>query len=88
MRRDPLLQPAGEPLPFGAGQDARDDVEGDDALLGLVLAVDRKGDADAAEEELGLQAPVREALRAGGIDPALEDAITGAAGPIGAGSFR
>ncbi len=53
-RPHPLLEAAGKALPLGAGQDARNDVEGDDALFGLVLAVDGEGDADAAEEQLGL----------------------------------
>ena len=73
MARTRCSSPRGEPLPFGAGQHPRDDVEGDDALLGLVLAVDREGDADPAEQELRLEPAVREAFRAGGVDPALEE---------------
>jgi hypothetical protein len=43
--RDPLGQPAFEHLPLGARDDARDQVEGEDALNALFLPVDREGDA-------------------------------------------
>ena len=51
---DALLEAALQRLPFGRRQDARNDVEGDQPLLRLGIAVDRKGDADAAEEQLRL----------------------------------
>ena len=41
-------------LPFLRRDDARDDVEGDQALLRLGVAVDRKGDADAPEQQFRL----------------------------------
>ena len=43
-------------LPLGRGEDARDDVKGDETLLRLGVAIDRKGNADAAEEMLGFTA--------------------------------
>ena len=52
-RPHPLLEPGREPLPFGGGEDARDDVERDDPLGRLLLAIDGEGDAEAAEGGLG-----------------------------------
>ena len=59
-RLDALLQPFAEPVPFAGRQDARNDVERDQPLLGVGLAIDREGDADPAEQQLGLAAPVVE----------------------------
>ncbi len=49
-RLDALFEALGELAPFLAGDDPRHDVERDDPLLGIVLAVDGEGDADAAEQ--------------------------------------
>ena len=46
---DALFEAALQRLPFLGRDDARDDVEGNEALLRLGIAVDRKGDADAPE---------------------------------------
>ncbi len=59
-RLDALLQPAAQGVPFLRRQDARDDVERDQPLLGVGLAIDREGDADAAEQQLGFLAAVVE----------------------------
>src|SRR5215217_3488646 len=53
-RVDALLQTALDRLPFGPGEDARDDIERDQPFLRLDVAVNRKGDADAAEQQFGL----------------------------------
>ena len=53
---DALLEAAPHDVPFLGGDDARNDVERDQALLRLGVAIDRKGDADAAEQELRLAA--------------------------------
>ena len=53
---DALFEAALQDLPFCRRDDARDDVEGDETFLRLGVAVDRKRDADAAEEQLGLTA--------------------------------
>ena len=74
-RRDALLQPALEERPFGLGQHPRDDVERDQPLGRLVVAVDREGDADAAEEQLGLAAAGVEELRRRGIEPFLQGRV-------------
>ena len=55
-RAHALLDAGGEAAPFGRAQDARDDVEGDEALGGRVVAVDGEGDAGAAEQRLGVLA--------------------------------
>ena len=55
-RAHALLDAGGEAAPLGGAQDARDDVEGDEALGGRVVAVDGEGDAGAAEQRLGVLA--------------------------------
>ena len=67
----PFLQ---EP-PFRARHDARDDIERDQPLLRVGLAVDREGDADAAEDQLGLAAAVVEHVGRHIVEPARELAI-------------
>ncbi len=56
-RLHPLHQPFGQAGPFGCGEDARHDIEGDDPLCGFFLAIDGKGDAELAEGGLGLLLP-------------------------------
>ena len=68
-RLDPLLEPALQSLPFGRGEDARNDVERDQALLRLGVAVDRKGNADAPKEVLGLAAAEIEHVRGNFAQP-------------------
>ena len=58
-RRDALDQPSLHRRPFGLPKDTRDDVERNQPLGGVGIAIDRKGDADAAEEQLGLPPPRR-----------------------------
>ncbi|MGY4416648.1 hypothetical protein ACVWW4_008384 [Bradyrhizobium sp. LB7.1] len=48
-RAHPLLQAFLEQRPFLAGHDPRDHVKGDQALRGFGVAIDREGNADAAE---------------------------------------
>ena len=52
-RPHPLLEPGREPRPFARGEDARDDVERDDPLGRLLVAIDGEGDAEAAEGGFG-----------------------------------
>ena len=61
--------------PFGFRQHPRDDVERDQALGGFVVAVDREGDADAPEQQLGLAAAGVEMLRGRRVEPGLELAV-------------
>ena len=73
--------PAGEPPPFGRRDDARDDVEGDQPLGGVLAAVDGERDAGAAEHRLRLeQLPLQivELLRA---EP-LGDGLVGHTHPV------
>src|SRR4029077_1899720 len=44
---DALFEPSAHDVPFGGGKDARQNVERDEALLRVRLAVHRKRDADA-----------------------------------------
>ncbi len=79
QRAHALAQAGLELAPFGRRDDARDDIERNQPLgaaaLFVLLAVDRKGDADAAEDEVGLRALV--AHRVGALlgQPALEFAV-------------
>ena len=58
--RDALRQAALHVAPLGRRDDARDQVERDQALgaraIGVLRAIDREGDADAAEDHLGFLA--------------------------------
>ncbi len=53
-RLHPLLDAGCKAPPLRRRQDARDDVEGNEALCGLIAAVDGEGDAEAAEDGFGL----------------------------------
>ena len=55
-RRDALDQPRLQPRPFGPRDHPRDDVERDQPLGRVLVAVDAEGDADAAKHEFGLRA--------------------------------
>ena len=49
-RDDPLLDALGQLAPFAAGNDARDEVEGDELFGGVRVSVDREGDAGLSED--------------------------------------
>ena len=49
-----LFDPGRQPAPFGGGENARHDIEGDQPFRGLFGAIDRKGDALPAEQSFGL----------------------------------
>ena len=55
-RADALAQARGELAPLVRRQHPRDDVERDQPLVAVLLAVDREGDADAVEQAVGLGA--------------------------------
>ena len=71
-RLDALLEAAPHDVPFLGRDDARDDVERDQALLRLGVAIDRKGDADAAEQELRLAPAVIEHVGRDLAEPVLQ----------------
>ncbi len=73
--RDPLRQPALQESPFRLGDHPGDDVERDQPLDRFVVAVDREGDADPAEQQLGLAAAGVEVLRRRRVQPRLELAV-------------
>ena len=54
QRLHPLLDAGRQPPPFGAGNDAGHDVEGDQPLGRFGLAIDGEGDAGLAEHPLGI----------------------------------
>ena len=71
MAAHALLEPAPDQVPFRRGQDAREDVERDQPLGRIGVAVDREGDADAPEQELGLAPAVVEHVRRNAAEPSL-----------------
>src|SRR4051812_30606692 len=57
---DALLEACGEVRPFAGGEDAGDDVEGNDPLRRFLVAINGEGDAERAEGGLGgLLAPLQ-----------------------------
>ena len=72
-------RPRSSARPFAARDDARQDVEGDQPLGRLLRAIDGEGDADAAEQQLGLFAPRGEKFRRGAGKP-LRKLLIGNAG--------
>lgn len=71
----PLAQPRLDHRPLGLLEHAGDDVEGDQPLGRLLLSIDGEGDADAAEEVLGLPPSRAEQLGRGLLQPALQARI-------------
>ena len=65
----PLLDPPHQGAPFLSADDAGDDVEGDEPLLRLVLAVHVERDAGPAEERFGLAGLLEEPSRVLGVEP-------------------
>ena len=78
QRPHPLPQPGRHAVPFGPRDDARDDVEGDQPFGVAAFAVDREGDADAAEQQLGLMPLAVQLLARGGAEPTVDFGIGGA----------
>ncbi len=84
MRFDALLEPGAQQVPFGGGENARQDVEGDEPLLRVRFAIDGEGDADAAEQELRLAPAVVEHVGRHLGEPAKQLAIGGPQRPVAA----
>ena len=51
--KDPLLEPGFDLLPIAAGNDAGNDVEGENLFGALIAAVDIEGDAHIEQQRLG-----------------------------------
>ncbi|MNW01585.1 hypothetical protein D3C71_1972420 [compost metagenome] len=51
---DPLFDALGELAPFAAGNDAGDEIEGDELFGTVCVSVDREGDAGFPEDVLGV----------------------------------
>ena len=60
------LHPLGEPLlqlrPLVRGNNARDDIEGNQAFSAGIVAIHREGNADPAKDQIGLNALARNRL--------------------------
>src|SRR5690606_1506852 len=65
----PLADAARQLAPFGGPEHARDEIERDKAFGIAPLAIDGEGDADLAEDRLGLALPQLETIDPGGVDP-------------------
>ncbi|MEY9790548.1 hypothetical protein ABIE77_005107 [Sinorhizobium fredii] len=52
-RNDPLFDALGEAAPFTAGNDAGNEIEGDELFGGISVSVDRESDARLAEDGFG-----------------------------------
>ncbi len=74
---DALLEPRAQDVPFGGGENARQHVEGNEALLSVGFAVNRKGDADAPEQDLRLAPAIVQHIRRHIGEPAKQLAIGG-----------
>jgi hypothetical protein len=72
---DPLPQPVGQDFPLLRGNDARHDVEGDQAFLSGILAIHGEGDADAMKRQVGLRALALDKLRRRRFEPVGENPI-------------
>jgi hypothetical protein len=75
QRIDALGQALFQEPPFRRRHDARDDIEGDQALLRFGFPVNGEGDADPTEDQFGLAPPVVEDVRRHIGEPAREFAI-------------
>ena len=80
-RAHALDEAARQELPFRRVEHARNDVEGDQPLGIAAFGIDGEGDADAAEQKLGLAALERERVGRGLLDPAPDQVILTAAVP-------
>src|ERR1700730_5852109 len=70
-----LLQAARQQRPLLAVQHTRDDVEGDKSLGVTAVGINGKGDADAAEQQLGLPTLRRQSYGRRLVDPATDELI-------------
>jgi hypothetical protein len=86
-RAHTLFDPARQPRPFRARDDARDDVEGDKPLLGLGLAIDVEGDARQAEKLLCLALLGAQAFGVLAVEPVVKAAVGRAQARIRAPHF-
>ena len=84
QRRHALDEAAFEVAPFGPGQDAGNDVERDQPLRRVGLAIDREGDPDPAEEQFRLAPSQRELVRGCRVEPALQRGIAVPHRPVAA----
>ncbi len=67
-----LFDAGGQPAPLDRRKHPRDDVEGNEALGGLVVAIDREGDALPPEQPFGLPQRPFDVLRPEGLEPLFD----------------
>ena len=81
---DALLEARSQHVPFGGGQNARHYVERDEPLLRVGLAIDREGDADAAEQDFRLAPAIVQHVGRYLGEPAKQLAVGRTQRPVGA----
>ena len=62
-------------LPFIGGENARDDIKGDQPFLSFRIAIDRESNADTPEHDFSLAPAQIEQIRLDGFQPAGEFGI-------------
>ena len=83
QRLDALAQPGGELAPLVGREDARHDVERDQPLVAVLLAVDRERDAHPVEEAVGFGALLAQRIFRFPGEPVRIDRIRRAHLPVG-----
>ena len=86
-RLDALAQARLHRLPFGRRDDARNDVEGNQALLARLLAINGKGDADAMKGQIGLGPLAGDAFGRGRLEPFVVGAVMRPDAAVGVDHF-
>ncbi len=78
QRLDALEEAGFEPLPFGAADNARHDIEGDQPLRRVFAAIDGEGNANSSEQKFCLRAAGGKMFRRCFLQPAGDFVIDGA----------
>jgi len=76
---DPLVKTFRDPLPLCPGQHPRDDIERNQPLFGVGFSIDRKRNADPAEQMFGFRLAEPQHVLVGIFQPGLYDLVGGAA---------
>ena len=83
QRLDALEKPGLQPLPLGAAEHARHDIEGDQPLGRILVAIDGESNADSPEQKFRLRPAGSKMFRWCFLQPASDFFIDGACLAIG-----
>ena len=78
---------SGQPRPFVGAEHTRNDVERDQAFRIAALGIDREGDAQAAEDGVGLAPFQVQPVGSRLAQPFIDIFVDGSHGPVGEGHF-